>query len=303
MIGYHATKKGYSSTPEAVAAAFKHISEMGFKKVAVQIFATGPQNYHKILSDSDIMHLKSLLQIHKNLHLIIHGAYVDNPWNKNLASVLNICEEARMAAEIGAQGVIVHLSKGANDPATRKFVVEKLCSLPDTVKSSTRIWFEINAAKPNPATTFEKPARAIELLMAIHKLINEIDGEDNPNKLQIGYCIDTAHLFSCGVLLQKYDETREYLAEFDNLTRAYNIPIMFHLNDSASKLGSGVDRHDKLAAGNIWGAMHARIAESGIAAILHWAQAHSAMIILERDLSDSLKSVNSDLTLLYKLGV
>jgi hypothetical protein len=78
---------------------------------------------------------------------------------------------------------------------------------------------------------------------------------------------------------------------------------MMHLNDSASSLGSGVDRHETLCHGKLWSAYHPEtghlpIENSGLVAILNWAEAHDIMTILERDEEGTVQ----DLTLIQTLG-
>ena len=83
-----------------------------------------------------------------------------------------------------------------------------------------------------------------------------------------------------------------------------DVPLMLHLNDSASSLGSGIDKHQTLFEGGIWEDYHPEngvlpIAESGLVYILEWAETNSITTILERHGGDG---IISDITNISKLG-
>jgi endonuclease IV len=78
---------------------------------------------------------------------------------------------------------------------------------------------------------------------------------------------------------------------------------MMHLNDSASTLASGKDKHAGLCHGNIWKSYnmesgHLKLEDSGLIAILEWAEMNDIALILERDST----GISKDLQLLQQLG-
>lgn len=70
------------------------------------------------------------------------------------------------------------------------------------------------------------------------------------NKIPIGVCIDTCHIFAAGYDLRTAEACE---ATFDEFARVVGFPWLyaFHLNDSLKPLGSRVDRHKPLGTGEI----------------------------------------------------
>jgi deoxyribonuclease-4 len=67
---------------------------------------------------------------------------------------------------------------------------------------------------------------------------------------RLGFCLDTAHLWSAGYCISEPDETDALLERFDSLVGLRRLR-MIHLNDSKSQLGSRLDRHEHIGAGAI----------------------------------------------------
>lgn len=296
-IGFHVSKDG-RKLPVAIKEDLEYMRSSGVKSPCVQIFVSGPKNYKETLTDDDKARVRNIL-ISEKIPLVIHGSYVDNPWNMNMSGIANIKLEMRVAHRIGATGVVVHLAAQANNDKNLKIVLEKLAQLEPDVKKQCIIWFEINAAKSSP-NTFETPQKLGILFNHIRQITG--DPAEDPTALRIGLCIDSAHLFSCGMPLDTYTTTKEWL---NDTTAALptGTPIMMHLNDSGAILGHGIDRHAALTRGNLWGGYnintgYLKIEDSGLIAILEWAKSENIMLILERD-SDGIKN---DLELLNKLG-
>jgi endonuclease IV len=100
--------------------------------------------------------------------------------------------------------------------------------------------------------------------------------------------------------MERYDLTKEWLTDVHTGLHK-NTPIMMHLNDSYSDIGSGLDRHAPLLKGNIWGnykSGRGNIADSGLMAILEWADENDINLILERDEN----GLANDLAIISKLG-
>ncbi len=67
---------------------------------------------------------------------------------------------------------------------------------------------------------------------------------------RLGFCLDTAHAWAAGIDLGHPDAIDAFLAEFDARIGLDRL-VMLHLNDSKSDLGSRLDRHEHLGAGQI----------------------------------------------------
>ncbi|ENP8455800.1 deoxyribonuclease IV [Photobacterium damselae] len=70
------------------------------------------------------------------------------------------------------------------------------------------------------------------------------------DKTRVGVCIDTCHTFAAGYDLRTEQATEQTFAEFDQIVGMSYLRGM-HLNDSKGKLGSHLDRHNSLGAGEI----------------------------------------------------
>lgn len=295
-LGMHVSKKGRTSKSRkmdaAIAEDLRFMDSFGIADPSVQIFVTGPKTYTETLSQEEKAGVSKYVR-ENGTSLVIHGAYVDRPWGNIAGAIHNIKTELRVGAEIGATGVIVHLGSGCeNDAEFRRALVE-ISNI--ELHRPQVLWLEIQAAKSSNFT--------YETTEKLHRLFARIRGYGINNiPITFGLCIDTAHLFSCGMSLETHEAAVRWFAGIDVL-RAEGVPVMLHLNDSASTLGSGVDKHQVLCKGSIWGAYHPTTGtlpfeRSGLNYILEWADSNRIVCILERD-DDEL---HKDLKLIHELG-
>lgn len=70
------------------------------------------------------------------------------------------------------------------------------------------------------------------------------------NKIPIGICIDTCHIFVAGYDLRTKEACELTLKQFDDIIGLKHL-YAFHMNDSSKGLGSRVDRHKPLGEGMI----------------------------------------------------
>ena len=72
----------------------------------------------------------------------------------------------------------------------------------------------------------------------------------DPNLRKVGICIDTGHLWSTGINIQRYDEMCNWMKQIEEF-----IPrdrILIHLNDNNAEFNSNKDKHAALLEGKIW---------------------------------------------------
>jgi len=287
MIGFHVSKNG-RKMPDALAGDMEMLRGYGFKNICAQIFVSGPRDFRP-MSAQEIDGVRVKIQ-QLELPVFVHGAYVDNPWTLNRASLENIAAEMQICHHIGARGLIVHLAAGAARDDVLFDVLNSLAPLPEDVKKSVVLYFEIHTAKSS-AYTYETPEKISVLFTRAYKVLQE-----NALNLRLGLCIDSAHLFACGFAMISYRDTTKWLN--DVKLAIPDAPILFHLNDSASTLGSGLDKHAALTRGNIWQEFGANggadFQDSGLYAIINWCTQNEVPLILERD----PESITHDLKLL-----
>jgi endonuclease IV len=293
-LGFHVSKhqnmngaQKHRGMVEALHEDMELLRNWGFQRKCAQIFVSGPQNFRETLDAAEKDKLRDYV-IREDVTLVIHGSYVDNPWNRSAGSIHNIKQEMRIASRVHAAGVIIHLGASASSDANLSYVLRELSNLSADVKDAVTLWLEIHAARPSEST-YETPEK-------IKRLFERIGAIDT-NDLRIGLCVDTAHLFSCGMALDTYRSAEDWLSQLPN------IPLMIHLNDSASILASGRDIHQELCKGNLWGSYDPDsgvlpVGASGLAAVLQWAETHELTVILER----KYDGIEHDLALIHKMG-
>lgn len=71
------------------------------------------------------------------------------------------------------------------------------------------------------------------------------------DKSRVGICIDTCHAFAAGYDLSSTEACERTFSEIDKIVPLERYLKGMHLNDAMRPLGSRIDRHDKLGAGQI----------------------------------------------------
>lgn len=69
-------------------------------------------------------------------------------------------------------------------------------------------------------------------------------------ELQVGACLDTAHLFAAGYDIRSEAGLENAIAQIDRTIGLENVPV-FHVNDSKIALAGRVDRHEHVGEGKI----------------------------------------------------
>ena len=177
-------------------------------------------------------------------NVVVHAAYVlsvatpeDEKWERASAG---LTKEMERSSALGVGAVCFHPgSAGTGDrSASAKRIAKAIVKALESIDSGTRLLVENTAGA---GKTMGKTAQEVgEILSHVPKSLRP----------RTGYGLDTCHLFSSG-----YDITRSkqdftaVLDEFESETG--EPPSFFHLNDSATELGSNRDRHVLIGEGHI----------------------------------------------------
>lgn len=269
-----------SMIAQNVESSITRLRQKGFIPCA-QIFTMSPRSAVSLLNPTSTEELKLIAT---ETPIVIHSGYYNVPWQNKPGSIAGLKRECNDASVIGAIGVVVHLAEHAKVGA--KDVIPQFddCS----------IFLEVNTMKEANAM-YATPEKLGEMV----RIAYEARGT-----ARIGVCIDTAHLHACGVKLFTEDDASAYFGEYDDMIAPYErqgLVTMLHLNDSHTMLGSGIDKHNTLGEGSIWGPAVRKnkpIAETGLSTVLEWAQGRRCVTILERN---DGRGIESDLTLLRSL--
>ena len=223
-----------------------------------QIFIADPNGYQMFFRDAELRkQFKDYIES-KGIFLVIHARYLDVPWKQSPQVIGYMKKEFERSLEIGAKGFVIHLY--SMDPS--------ICTSNDHPIS----WLDVMV------TTFEKLNPPKDLCIYLENPASRTKCYDSDKDIKqhaigsmysdphvlvkiyktlaikhhfnVGLCIDTAHLYSTGVSMETSKAVKSFFG-----TLLKHIPkdkIIIHLNDSASKLGSFIDRHASLGHGNIW---------------------------------------------------
>lgn len=176
--------------------------------------------------------------------VVVHAAYVlsvatpeDDKWARASAG---LTKELERSSALGVGQVCFHPgSAGSSErSASAKRIAKAIIAALETVESGTRLLIE------NTAGAGRTMGRTAE---EIAEMLSDIPRALRP---RTGYGLDTCHLFSSGYDIAKSRQALSAIIdEFEKKTG--EPPSFFHLNDSATELGSNRDRHVLIGEGHI----------------------------------------------------
>jgi deoxyribonuclease IV len=196
---------------------------------AVQFFLSDPQGWKAPQAHPQAEQLRT-----SDLSVYIHSPYVINVASLNnrirIPSRKAVTQQAKAAAAIGAQGLIVHgghVTKD-DDPAEGIANWRKLFE-----RQAEEGGFEVPLLIENTAGGANAMARRFDLLSQLWDAVGEFDA---------GFCLDTCHAHAAGEeLLNIVDRVKAITGRID----------LVHLNDSRDAFGSSRDRHANIGTGEI----------------------------------------------------
>lgn len=266
----HSTNPGRPSIVEHIRAARRTACAAGFDARVFQIFVANPRNSTITMRPEENVELQDYLRNNPRLAVFAHGSFLDFPWNGGPRLIRSIREELKVCARAGVSGLVIHLGKPSDE--------DVLAHLPQLIKGKNkgvRIYLETPSLKPE-VSRHETPTK-------LAALFRKIDALGPGFSSKFGLCIDTAHLWACGVDLSTYEAAEAWLSQLE--AAADTIPpdrIIIHLNDNRHEKSSGLDHHAAPLEGKIWGEFKGRPRQSGLAAFVDYAVKHNTPTIFER---------------------
>ncbi|MCI2418862.1 deoxyribonuclease IV [Saccharopolyspora sp. K220] len=195
----------------------------------VQFFLSDPQGWKAPKPHPQAEQLRD-----SELVVFIHSPYVINVASLNnrirIPSRKAVAQQAKAAAGVGAQGLIVHGGHVTKDDAPAEGVANwrKLFE-----RQAADGGFEVPILIENTAGGANAMARRFDALARLWDAVGEFGA---------GFCLDTCHAHAAGEeLLDIVDRVRAITGRID----------LVHLNDSRDEFGSSRDRHANIGAGNI----------------------------------------------------
>jgi deoxyribonuclease IV len=284
-IGRHiGIRHGFTTAPE-------YASDIGCQ--VFQVFLGAPtQITSKPKTEDQLTVFAAELKRHK-LKMVIHAAYTINLCHPKKAkifqsSVKSLVQDLNAASIIGKRclGVIIHMGKNipankiSDEKAIKNYVIGLQQALAESPEETTII-LETGASQGSEVGS------DIDGLTAIYS------GLEDDEKERVKFCIDTCHIWATGYDISTSDGVKDFFTEFDEKIGLDKIACI-HFNDSKTALGSGVDRHADLAYGFI--------KETGLKAVVQFAQKHHIPVIMETPLEAVNIKTNQEVTFEEEFG-
>lgn len=251
-----------------VKGALAHAERLGCE--AIQVFVGNPRGWALSAGDpAEDRAFRSECE-RRGLRVFIHAPYLVNlgsPTAKTCtSSVATVAHNLRRAAEIGAEGVVVHTGSfvdQSGDPrlhnAAMAQVREGLLPILDTIAADHAPWLLL---EPTAGQGRSLCAGVDDL----EPYLAALDGHP-----KAGVCLDTCHVFAAGAPL---DEPGGATATVDRIVQIGGPDRLrlVHANDSMDVRGAFKDRHERIGAGHIgeaaFGELFAHPALDGVPFIL-----------------------------------
>jgi len=259
---------------------------------AIQIFGDNPTAWKRRAGPpAEQEAFRARLAHHGIAPLVVHASYLINLAGPDPdffeRSIALLSAEIRDAPGLGARYVNVHV--GSHRASGVEAGTERLAD--GLVETFAR-------SQPEPATEEGPTAEPTTILLEnssgggwglgvsvaeLAAIAEAVDRRGVP-AARVGYCLDVAHAWGAGFDLSNPAATDSLLEEFDHRIGIGRLALV-HLNDSKSALGSRMDRHEHVGAG--------QIGEIGMAHILrHPLLAHVTYIVETPGMDEGYDAIN-----------
>ena len=191
------------------------------------------------------------LMAERRTRTFIHAPYLVNLGSPTAAtyekSVASVAHNLKRAAEIGAEGVVVHtgsfVDPSEDDSAARydtamKQVREGLLPLLDAVADDAAPWLLLEPTA----------GQGRSLCAGVEDLAPYLDALDHHPKA--GICLDTCHVFAAGAPLDEPGGTTATVDRIVQIGGPGRLRLV-HANDSMDVRGAFKDRHQRIGEGHI----------------------------------------------------
>jgi len=210
----------------------------------IQIFTSNQKQWAgRLFSENELSQWEEQLTSSGITHVMSHDSYLINLGsNKNellAKSRKAFREEIERSLHLGLAFINFHpgSATGAPEEECLDRIIESLLVLEPLLENkSTRLLIETTAGQ---GTTV---GHRFEHLGYILQKVR--------NKIPIGVCIDTCHIFAAGYDIRNQEAWEKTLRAFDEKVGLEHL-YAFHVNDSLNPLDSRKDRHANLGKGEI----------------------------------------------------
>ena len=209
----------------------------------MQIFSRNPRGWQvSKLERRDVEEFRSLKLKYDIKPVVVHIPYIINLSTPKASlykmSIDSYIEDIARADSLGAEYFVTHL--GSHVGSGEDSGIERFSDGLNEV---------ISKAKPNTTILLENTAGSGSLIGYKFEHLKRIMSNLKDTK-KVGVCLDTAHTFESGYDIKTKKGLEDTLKEFDRALGLGLIKVV-HFNDSLSKFGSHVDRHQHIGKGEI----------------------------------------------------
>ena len=232
-----------------VTGALAHAEELGCE--AIQGVSATPRGGTRSAGEPALDAAFRDATAARGLRVVIHAPYLVNLGSPTPAtyerSVATVAHNLRRAAEIGAEGVVVHTGSyvdptGSEDryAAALRQVRDGLLPLLDALET---------VGDGAPYLLLEPTAgQGRSLCAGVEDLAPYLDALDHHPRA--GICLDTCHVFAAGAPLDEPGGTTATVDRIVEIGGPGRLRLV-HANDSMDVRGAFKDRHEKLGEGHI----------------------------------------------------
>ena len=198
------------------------------------------------LTDQQKNEIKQYLKDTDHL-LFVHASYILNLASKPPTSgaiqyqLESLKYDLELGDEIGSSGLVIHLGNQMKLDKEEAYQNMVNCVIAVINKSigKGRILLETSAgAGTQIGVSFDDFVKLWKMFPAKYHS-------------RLGICVDTAHIFSAGIPINKSNEIKSYFNRFEKEIGLKHLYLV-HLNDSKTKFDARVDRHENLGQGYIF---------------------------------------------------
>jgi deoxyribonuclease-4 len=210
----------------------------------IQLFAGNPRGWAASAGDPNVDAAFRHATAERGMRVFVHAPYLVNLGSPTAAtyerSVATVAHNLKRAAEIGAEGVVVHtgscVDAGTLDVAMRQ-VREGLLPILEVLGDDA------------PWLLLEPTAGQGQSLCAgvddLEAYLAALDGHP-----RAGICLDTCHVFAAGAPLDEVGGTTATVDRLVEIGGPGRLRLV-HANDSKDVRGAFKDRHEKIGEGHI----------------------------------------------------
>lgn len=310
-IGFH------SSISPSILDGLKYANTLGAS--SVQIFLGSNQSSSlkskQKLLDTDILSIRNYIN-DKDMYVSIHAIYLLNfcsfpPESKRIKYAQdNLIYDLETGESLGAKCVVLHIGskKDLDEQEAYNNMAHNVLYVLSKIKSTTkhiRLLLETPAGQGTQiATTIENMAKLYNIILtncnnSKYKLTKSFITK------RLGFCIDTAHIFSSGYAIRMSEGMNRYFNKFHKLIGLDKVGLI-HLNDSKADLNSRRDIHEGIGDGYIFGIHKIKQSTSPIPikqndylqnliTLLKYSKQYKIPIVLETHKAGSPATINSGL--------